>query len=242
VNINKKLVYSYRIVAKNTAGYGGAFPSVTAQSMSNVIAVGIPPDAAPTNLTAVLQAGPQIALSWQDNSTNEAVFVIERSTDGVTFTEIARIPGLPNTGKMSYIDTTVTAGATDTTYSYRVAAANAAGMSAYTNTASAIVPAMPAAPSNLVAANGPDSGNRRSVVLTWVDNSTTETGFTIQYTTDSAFAKGITNVNVAANTTTYTITGLSRNTNYYIRIRANNGTIIFSSWVNAAPLPILTNP
>src|SRR6185436_14218330 len=62
--------------------------SITAKSLSNVISLGTAP-AAPTTLTATLQAGPQIRLTWRDNATNEAGFVIQRSTDGVNF---ARLP------------------------------------------------------------------------------------------------------------------------------------------------------
>ncbi len=68
------------------------------------------------------------------------------------------------------------------------------------------------------------------------------TGFTIQRATNTTFTSGVNTANVAANLTTLTQTGLSRNTNYYYRIRANNGTLVFSAWVNATPFPILTNP
>ena len=59
------------------------------------------------------------------------------------------------------------------------------GTSGYSNTAQAVVPAQPAAPSNLVAANGANQGNQRRVVLTWTDNANNETGFTVQRATDA---------------------------------------------------------
>jgi hypothetical protein len=123
-----------------------------------------------------------------------------------------------------------------------VAAVNIAGQSIYSNLAAIALPVMPAAPSNFTAVNGANSNNNRSVVLKWTDNSSNETGFTIQRATNAAFTTGLTTTNVAANITTFTVTGLSRNTSYYFRIRANNGTIIFTGWVNALPLPIITNP
>ncbi|HMB24756.1 MAG TPA: multicopper oxidase domain-containing protein, partial [Anaerolineales bacterium] len=62
-NFNSSAAYQYRVVALNKVGYGGAFPSVTAQSMSDAIAVGtpLPPvvvsstrqDPNPTNLSTV---------------------------------------------------------------------------------------------------------------------------------------------------------------------------------------------
>jgi hypothetical protein len=102
---------------------------------------------------------------------------------------------------------------------------------------------MPAAPGNFTAVSGPNgNGNSRSVILTWQDLSNNETGFTIQRATNSTFKSGLSTVAVATNATTLTQTGLSRNTAYYYRIRANNGNFVFSAWVNAAPFPITTNP
>ena len=73
--------------------------------------LGTPP-AAPTNLAATLQAGPQVRLTWRDNATNESGFVIERSTDGVNFTQIATAPARSNTGNVTFTDTTVKAAQT----------------------------------------------------------------------------------------------------------------------------------
>jgi hypothetical protein len=200
------------------------------------------PPAAPTNLVATLQAGPQVRLTWTDNAINETGFVIERSTDGVNFAQIATVPALSGTGTPPAFIDTVQAVATNTTYSYRVAATNAGANSAFSNTASATVPALPLAPSSLIAVNGPNKNRSRSVVLVWSDNSNNETGFTIQRATNALFTQGLTTVTVGANVTTITQTGLSANTQYWYRIRANNGTIIFTVWVNATPFPILTNP
>jgi hypothetical protein len=47
---------------------------------------------------------------------------------------------------------------------------------------------------------------------------------------------------VAADVKTLTVTGLGVNTQYWFRIRANNGTIIYTAWMNATPFPIRTNP
>jgi phosphodiesterase/alkaline phosphatase D-like protein len=90
--------------------------------------------------------------------------------------------------------------------------------------------------------NGPNRNKQRSVILTRADNSTNETGFTIERATNALFTQALTTVTVAANTTTLTQTGLTPNTQYWFRIRANNGTIVFTTWVNASPLPITTNP
>ena len=76
----------------------------------------------------------------------------------------------------SYSNTGLTA---STSYSYRVRAYNAAGDSDYSNTASAVTqaaPALPAAPTNLVAT----AVSKSQINLTWTDNATNETGFRIE--------------------------------------------------------------
>lgn len=232
----------YQVVAQNTIGYGGQFPSMTVSSTSAPLIVGTVPTAT-TGLTATLQVGPQINLAYTDNSTNEAGFVVERSTNGGAFVQIATLPPHNNTGIVTYVDTTAVAGATDTTYAYQVAASNAAGLSGYAVAPPVLVPALPAAPGNFTAAIGPDgSGNNRTVILSWMDNSANETGFTIQRATNSAFTRGLNTTTVAPGVITLTQTGLSRNTQYWYRIQANNGAFVSSAWVNATPFPITTNP
>ena len=94
---NRKKSYNYRVLAQNVVGYtgaGGAFETLTVQSVSASLPVGvqIAKPNAPSNLTAVLQAGPQVTLTWTDNATDETGFSVERSTDGVTFVLIATAP------------------------------------------------------------------------------------------------------------------------------------------------------
>jgi hypothetical protein len=100
--------------------------------------------AAPTNLTATAQSGPQVSLSWTDNSNNETGFKIDRATDAGFTQNLVTVAAPANVGATaSYVDTTVTAG---TTYFYRVRATNSAGDSANTNSATVTVPTPPAAP------------------------------------------------------------------------------------------------
>ena len=195
---NRTAALLYRVVARNTVGYGGAYPAVDADSLSTAIGVNLPTTApaAPTNLVATLQAGPQVRLQWRDNASNEGGFVVERSTTGLpgSFVRIATAPARSgSTNTTTFTDTTI---ATGTPYWYRVAAVNLFGgtttLSAYSNTATtAASAAVPAAPSNVAAANGANQGNKRSVDLTWSDNSTNETGFTIQRATNAAFTTGL---------------------------------------------------
>jgi hypothetical protein len=198
---------------------------------------------APSNLAATLIAGPQISLTWRDNANNEADFIIQRSINGGAWVQIGTVPAVTGTGGTgTFTDTGVTTSPANATYSYRVAARNSVGTSAFSSTANVTVPAQPLPPSSFNAVNGPNSNKTRSVILTWLDNSSNETGFTIERATNSLFTLGLTSTTVPANTTTLTVTGLSRGTQYWFRIRSNNGTIIFSAWVSATPFPITTNP
>ena len=89
--------------------------------------------AAPSALTARATASTRVELAWNDNSTDETGFKIERSFGIVPFTEIASVSANVRT----YLDNTVTAA---TPYSYRVRATSAAGNSGYSNTATATTP------------------------------------------------------------------------------------------------------
>ncbi|MEW6429561.1 MAG: multicopper oxidase domain-containing protein, partial [Thermodesulfobacteriota bacterium] len=97
---------------------------------------------APTNLAASALQYNKVDLTWTDrtpanaqntpgNPANEIGFKIERSTDGVNFTEI----GTAIANSTSYADTT---GASGVTYVYRIRAYNAAGVSPYSNTANGV--------------------------------------------------------------------------------------------------------
>jgi hypothetical protein len=228
------VTYSYQVKAVNPIG-----ESVWSNTASVTVPVAVRPTT-PSSLSATLVSGPKINLSFKDTATNESNFYVERSTDGTTYTVIATLPALTGTGTVTYSDA-ITTSASNVTYTYRVRAANVF-WSQYSNTASVTVPGMPVIPTNFTVVNGPLVKKLDSVILNWVDNSSNETGFTIQRATNSLFTQGLTTVTVPANTTTLSVTGLAKNTQYWFRIRANNGTFVFTTWMNATPFPIRTNP
>ena len=154
-----------------------------------------------------------------------------------TFAQIAAPGPRNNTGTVTYVDTTVTAG---NTYSYQVKAVNAAGSSAYTNIATVTVTAAPTAPTGFTVSAVKANGNNYTATLRWTDTSDNETNFTIQRATNATFTTGLTSFTVAANAMTLTQT-VTRNTTYYYRIRAN-GIGGSSAWANALPFPIRTGP
>jgi fibronectin type 3 domain-containing protein len=214
----KGAAYRYRVVAFNAAG-----ESVSAAVGGPAVAAPL----APTNLTATLQAGPQAGLTFRDNASNEAFFVLERSVDGGAFSLIAQPPARNSTGNVSFTDTAILAGHT---YQYRVAAVNAGGTSAYATSGQVATPLPPPAPSGLTG-SAVQSGKKANVTLAWTDLSSNETGFTIERATNAAFTVGLTATTVAANTVTTTQTGLYRGVTYFFRVKAiNQGGA--SAWSN----------
>ena len=107
----------------------------------------------PSSLVARSVAYNAVTLGWTDTSSNESGFKVERSNDGVAFTEIATL----GAGTVSFSDGTVAA---SRAYFYRVRAYNSVGGSAYSNTLSVrtsdVPPAAPGAPSSIAASNNAD--------------------------------------------------------------------------------------
>ncbi|MGC9468815.1 MAG: fibronectin type III domain-containing protein [Anaerolineae bacterium] len=239
---NVDTVYIYRVIASNTVGYSSTagYSTMTVTSISNAISVPDltpQPPTAPTDLTAEAQTGPQVLLTWTDNATTESGFVIERAISGDAFATLVTVGPRNNTGTVSYIDVSVEAGIS---YDYRVRAVNAAGFSAYSNTATVAIPSTPAAPSNVVATTF-RQGNNARVTLTWVDNASNETGYRIQRATNATFTANLVSSTTGADATSFTTGNLSRNTPYYFRVQSYNG-MGPSEWVNATPFPITTAP
>ena len=88
--------------------------------------------AAPTGLAATTLGRRSIGLNWANGTTNQTEVRVERCTGlgCTTFVQIATLPGTAT----NYTDSSL---ANRTTYMYRVRAHNAAGDSAYSNTAGA---------------------------------------------------------------------------------------------------------
>jgi hypothetical protein len=172
---------------------------------------------APGGLASKGTAYNSVALGWTDNSSNESGFKVERSADGVNFTEIASL----GAGTVGYTDATVSAKAS---YYYRVRAFNSVGGSAYSNTLEVTTPDAPppppAAPSSVSAANKADG----SALVTWADASSNETSFEIRRETWNAKRSVWTNLTVAgtvsANITS--IVDLTGNGTYRYTVRALN--------------------
>ena len=176
--------------------------------------------AGPTALTATGTSSSAIALTWQDNASNETGYKVERRIPGGNFTQVTTLAA----NATSWTSTGLAAG---TTYDFRVRASGSAADSYFSNLASAATFGPPSAPTGLTATTlGPDS-----VRLTWTDTATYEQGFRIDRSTDGVNWT-ITGA-VLANVTTYTPTSLAPATTYQFRVRAYEGANN-SAWSNIA--------
>ena len=175
----------------------------------------------PTELTATVVSDSRINLSWQDNSPNERTFIVQRRLDGTPDWD---------TNRHSHANITeISDGGLSpaTTYHYRVRAANNnSEPSAFSNEVRATTlgshtppggtqPPMP--PSQLTATAVSSS----IIHLAWNDNSTNETGFSVERRPDS-FSDWVSIGAVPANVPFLTDVGLSPATSYHYRVRAVN--------------------
>jgi hypothetical protein len=225
IGLAASTTYYYRVWATNAAGHS-AYSNV-ASATTQAPAAQVP--TAPSSAAAAATSSTGIHVSWQDNSSDETGFKIERSTSaGTGFVQVTAVAANLTT----YDDPGLTP---STTYYYRVRAANAAGDSAYSNVASATTQApatgVPAAPSNVTAV----ATSANTIHLSWNDNSADEGGFSIErsLSASSGFAQIGTG---AADATSYDDAGaLSASTTYYYRVRAYNGSgySVYSNMANA---------
>lgn len=174
------------------------------------------PPASPSWLRTVAGSAGQINLEWDDNSSDEGGFKLERK-EGCCgpWTLIATVGANVET----YESTGLKCG---TTYAYRVWAYNSAGDSGKTNEASATTsscspPSLPACPSWLRVT--PASASQLN--LQWDDNSNNESGFKIERK-QGCCGPWMLIATVGAGVETYQNEGLACGTTYAYRVWAYN--------------------
>jgi len=197
----------------DVAGVEALYPPVGTAPAAPSGAVGAADSAAPATA---------INVRWQDNATNEDNYYVERSTDGVSWLQVARLAS----STTSYTDSGL---ASSRAYSYRVRASNAAGFSGYSNVATASTAAAPTAPPSAPASPSPASGItnvRTSVNLRWTCSGAES--YTVYFgpsSTPLQYATGLTSPSLA-------VSGLKGGTTYYWRVVATNpnGSTSSSVW------------
>jgi hypothetical protein len=187
--------------------------------------------AAPTSLTATALSSAQIALVWQDNSTDEAGFKVERKTGlNGAYSQITTLAA----DSVAYTDTALAAGIP---YYYRLRGWNSLGNGPYSSEAGAITYPPPDPPLDITLRV--ISGTL--INITWIDNSTDETGFRIERRTGTT-GNFLEIALVAANITTYGNTGLTPATGYYYRVQAYNDGGVSSYSGEAQAVSTVTVP
>jgi titin len=210
--------YYYRISSYNSSGESAASNEANATTLTI---------ATPTNLRATVASTTQINLSWTDNSDNEANFRVSRKlSTATTWSTVATLAA--NT--VSYQDTGLTP---STTYVYAVVAVHSNGQTATSSSVTATTSASALiAPTNLVAT----TYNSNQVDLTWTDNTSSETGYRILRRLTSSTSTSLELVTtIAANSTSYSVTGLNASTGYTFAVAAVNvaGAVAISGTATA---------
>ncbi len=158
--------YTYRVAAFNCVGQSDwTVASLTAHAPT-----------APSNIMFgdYDSTGKKVAMYWNDNSNNENGFRVEYSKDGGETWNLSQVTGANVASRIC------TGVYPDKDYTFRVAAFNAAGYSDWV--VASLHNEAPKAPSEV--AFGVYDAKTLSVSMSWRDNSTNETGFTVEYSKD----------------------------------------------------------
>lgn len=123
--LSASTTYYYRVYAYNVAG-ASPYSNVASASTQAPLATPL----APGNLRITSVAKTWISFAWNDNSSNETGFAVERSSDGVNWSQIGTVPANSTGATNSGLNP-------NHVYYYRVRAYNNAGYSGYSNIASA---------------------------------------------------------------------------------------------------------
>ncbi|MBS4028661.1 MAG: hypothetical protein KGZ58_08485, partial [Ignavibacteriales bacterium] len=201
--------YSYRVRAKSNLGFSNY--SNTAQTTLQF--------PAPSNLTITSFLETSISLRWQDNSSFETGFLVERSINGSNYDSVGITTANVNT--ISLQD----AYYTTNTYRFRTKAFSNLNRSDYSNVVLGTVN-FPK-PTNLTVVSVSDT----SISLQWQDNSSFETEFLIEQSINDSNNFTLVKT-VGANTTSTSLAGTFLSTNsYYFKVRAKTN-INYSDYSN----------
>ncbi|MBN1671109.1 MAG: fibronectin type III domain-containing protein [Kiritimatiellae bacterium] len=211
--------YYYRVRAANSAGNSGYSNVASATTSENA-------PSAPSGATATAQTSTSIRVTWQDNSSSETGFKIDRRQSGTDpWVRITQT----GANVTSYTDSGLAAA---TTYYYKVKATSSAGDSGYSNVAGAQTQeGLPAQPSGVAAT----ALSTTQIKITWVDNSSNETQFKIRRSLDGVDFYVLDPLYPAADATTVTDAGLTPGTTYYYMMRAEGaaGVSVYTDPVSA---------
>ena len=201
-----KTLYYFRIYSYNISGDSNGYADITATTTGE--------PASPSNLIITNKLISTLTLNWTDNSDNEDGFRIEYSkSNSITgFTTYGYAAEDATSKDLIGLEPAIY-------YWFRVYAYTGTIDSlSYANASCRMgLPLPPVAPSNGTYTNI----KATSMTINWQDNSTDESGFRVEMSTNST-AGFTTKGSVGINVTSLSITGLLPSTTYYFRIYAFN--------------------
>jgi hypothetical protein len=225
-NLKNSTSYYYRLAAFNIEGSSAYSDTLVAHTYPMIL------PAAPSALEIDSITPFSVTIVWNDNSSNETGFQIQRADQSSAFANIANI----TSGIALYYDTDLQQ---NSVYYYRVRAYNSDGYSVFTDTLTIQTPEniIPPIPDNFVT----DLIRYNKVVLSWTVNTTHISGFQIERATGAAG-----NYEIIAKTkvvSTYTDTTVAQGTDYTYRIRSfNDYNYSLYSLIADASVPFLVLP
>ncbi|MCF8380768.1 MAG: alginate lyase family protein [Bacteroidales bacterium] len=169
------------------------------------------PAAAPSMLSTETLSSTKISLTWNDNSSDEYGFKIERSS-GQDFLLIDSC----GPGTVYYLDTGLVAG---TVYNYRVYGFKASRQVNYSNESASRTMDFPEFPPEVPVGLKATMISSEQIELLWYDNSDTEEGYTVERKSEEVFTEI---AQLGVNDTLFSDKGLQANTAYTYRIRSFN--------------------
>lgn len=209
--------YFYTVTSFNANGESAASNEAYATTPVN-------PPLAPTNLVATVRSSSRVDLNWNDNSTNESGFRIERRTGNSASNGDWEQVGVVGVNTTSFQNNGLSAA---TTYYFRVIAFNSVGVSDSSNVSVVTTQAEDnggggggqiAGPVNLQgAAVSPSQVN-----LSWIDRADNEAGYRIRRKIGIDGSWSVL-ASLEANATSFQNTGLSSGLTYYYQVIAWNG-------------------
>ncbi|MDP2039158.1 MAG: fibronectin type III domain-containing protein, partial [Ignavibacteria bacterium] len=224
-NLSTGTTYYYRVRANNASGTSGSSAVITTMTLS------IAPVA--TSAGSITQTS--FSANW-NASTGASKYYLDVSTDAA-FGAGAFVTDYQNkdVGAVTTyaVNTNLSAG---TTYYYRIRAFNVSGNSSNSNVISLVT--IPANPTSTAGTN--ITGTSFDINWNLVGSAT---GYRLDVSTDIAFgagnySAGFENKDVG-NVVTFSMSGLSENTNYYYRVRAYN---VSGTSGNSGVITVLTAP